>query len=122
MEGARRICRGRFQRPDHRGAHCEHAPPLQASPVDLLRYRGRQFVPLRVDLVVLNLVLLHRAKSVQADVECDKGRFHAHATQVYQQLRGEMQASRGRCHRALHVTVDSLVALRVGQRCVDVGR
>ena len=68
---------------------------------------------LKMHVVVFDFVHLHRAESSDAHVERDVRKLHAARFGRAQKLLGEMQACRGRGHRALHLGVDRLIAVFV---------
>ena len=80
------------------------------------RFR-RHRVALAVERMVLDVLDRERAERVEADVQ-----RHPLDVERSKQLGREVEARRGRCRRALRRRVDRLIALRIRERLVNVGR
>ena len=82
----------------------------------------RHLVPLRVHLVVGDLLRLHRAEGAQAHMQQHRHDGDALLPDALQKRRGEVQAGRRRGGGAFGLGVDGLVALAVPELLMDVGR
>ena len=94
--------RGVFKGADGGCAHGHHAPLLGLRPINGLRRLRWNLVPLPMQFVILHFFYSHRLKCAEADVQRDLGDFNPAAPNLLQDLRREVQASRGRGHRSCH--------------------
>ena len=97
-------------------------PPARSSGVDRLGGRVADAEVLGVDVVVARVVLAHRPKRVEPDVEFDRRDRHPGVSILFEELRREVQARCRRGSRALVSREHGLVLVRIGQRLGDVGR
>ena len=77
-----------------------------------------------MQLVIFHPVLAHRLEGPQSHVQRDFRGFNAARFHASQNFRGEVQACRGRGHRAFFPGIDGLIALAVSRSIgpIDVRR
>ena len=71
-----------------------------------------------MQLVIFDFFYSHGLKGAKSNVQGDLGNFNSAATNLFQYLRCEVQAGRGRRHRPPRLSIHSLVAVAV--RCAVV--
>jgi hypothetical protein len=75
-----------------------------------------------VHLVVAHILDIDRAEGIEADMQGHKADAHPLGPQTLEQLRREMESSRWGRRRTGNARVDGLIALRIRQRLMNIGR
>ncbi|CAM2144622.1 hypothetical protein PT2222_160105 [Paraburkholderia tropica] len=104
------VARGGFERAHRGGAHGDHAATARARGGDLVDERLRQLIPLAVHRVIGDVFHAHRLERARADVQRERCALHALGVELREQRVVEVQARRGRGHRARILREHGLVA------------
>ena len=100
--------------------HADDPPSPGLGAVDDIRRLLADLAELRVHLVVLDVLRLHRAEGAQAHMEGDRGKDHAFFPDALHQLRGKVEPGRGGGSGTRFPAIDRLVPVRVGKVLFDV--